>query len=247
MIPMKWICCTGMLVLGGVAGATTTGRSEVGVVMSRGNSDTETANAKIDIINERGSWRNTYGLAGLYGRSTEATIATRWNARAQTDRKFGRGAFWFVALAYDDDRFSGFDYQGTASVGFGRQFIDNERTKLQGQIGAGYRRLRPEVLLFDPNGFVIDRIPGEDDADAVANGALTWEHALTDSTKLLAAVGVEAGQSNTLSRGDFALQVKMTQLLAISVGLNVRSNSNPPVPLERTDTLTTLNLVYERK
>jgi putative salt-induced outer membrane protein len=39
----------------------------------------------------------------------------------------------------------------------------------------------------------------------------------------------------------------MTELLAISVGLNVRTNSEPPPPLEKTDTLTTVNLVYQYK
>ena len=39
----------------------------------------------------------------------------------------------------------------------------------------------------------------------------------------------------------------MSRLLAISVGLKVRNNTEPPPELERTDTLTTLNLVYEVK
>jgi putative salt-induced outer membrane protein YdiY len=81
----------------------------------------------------------------------------------------------------------------------------------------------------------------------VGNAAVEFERALTDSTKVLAKMTVESGSSNTLSRGDLALQVKMTQLLAISVGLNAVNNSNPPVGLKKTDTLTTLILVYERK
>lgn len=241
------ICCAGLLVLGGTAGAANSGRAEGGVVMSRGNSDTDTANAKVEIVNERDKWRNTLGLAGLYGRSAEATIATRWASRFQTDRKFGQAAYWFIGLGYEDDRFSGFDYQATLTSGVGREFIKTERTLLKAQIGAGYRRLRPEELIFDVDSIVIDRIKGEPDSDMVGNGAVTLEHALTDSTKLLAGITAESGSSNTLTRGDLALQVKMTELLAISVGLNVRNNSNPPAELKKTDTLTTLNLVYERK
>lgn len=229
------------------AQAATSGRGELGFVMNRGNSDTETANAKVDIINERRDWRHTLGLAGLYGRTTDATIATRWNFAMQTDRRFGTGAFWFANVRYDDDRFSGFDYQGTVSTGFGREFINSADTKLHGQIGAGYRALRTELLTFDDSGVLLDRAPGEKDSDVIVNGALNFEHAFNHSTKVINTLSLEAGQSNTLTRNDLALQVKMTHLLAISLGFSVRNNSNPPSDLEKRDTLTTVNIVYERK
>ena len=247
MKPDAIVFCAGMLMLGSAAHGTTTGRAEAGVVMSRGNSDTDTANARVAVVNERGLWRNNFGLAGLYGRSTETTIATRWSTRWQTDRKFSHGVYSFVGLGYDDDRFSGFDYQATVTTGVGQEFINNERTLLKAQLGVGFRRLRSELLTFDDDGIVISRIKGERESDIVGNGAVELEHALTDSTKILAKITAESGKSNTLSRGDLALQVKMTQLLAISVGLNAINNSNPPVGLKETDTLTTLNFVYERK
>lgn len=247
MMPRQALFCAAALMLGGTAGATSTGRIEAGVVMSRGNSDTDSANAKLDFVNEREVWRNTFGVAGLYGRSAEATIATRWGFRSQTDRKFGRSAFWFVGLGYDDDRFSGFDYQATLTTGLGREFINNEQTLFKAQIGAGYRRLRPELLTFDDDDIVIGRLKGEEDSDLVGNAAVEFAHSLTGNTKILAKTTVETGSSNTLSRGDLALQVKMTQMLAISVGLGVINNSNPPPDLKTTDTLTTLNFVYERK
>lgn len=247
MKPNTMFVCMSMLVLGSEANAATTGRAEAGLVMSRGNSDTDSANARIEVVNERGLWRNNFGLAGLYGRSAEATIATRWSTRWQTDRKFSHGIYSFVGFGYDDDRFSGFDYQATVTTGLGQEFIKNERTLFRAQIGVGYRRLRPEQLTFDDDGIVISRIKGDPESDMVGNAAVEFERALTDNTRVLAKVTAESGSSNTLSRGDLALQVKMTQMLAISVGLNAINNSNPPAGLKKTDTLTTLNLVYERK
>jgi putative salt-induced outer membrane protein len=44
-----------------------------------------------------------------------------------------------------------------------------------------------------------------------------------------------------------ALQVKMTDVLALAVGFSVRHNTDPPVGFEETDTLMTVNLVYEIK
>lgn len=229
------------------AWAEMTGRSEAGFVMSRGNADTETANAKFDLAHERTDWRHSVGVAGLYGRTTEATIAARWNARWQTDRRYPSGAYWFTGLRYEDDQFSGFDYQGTLSTGAGREFINNEATKLRGQLGVGYRQLRTELLTFDAAGVVIARADGEEQSEVIGNGALSFEHAFNDSTKMLNTLSCESGRSNTRARNELALQVKMNATLAIAVGFAVTNNSDPPLELEHTDMLTTLNLVYERK
>jgi putative salt-induced outer membrane protein len=247
MKPRMLMFYASALVLGSTAHAATSARAEAGVVVSRGNSESDSANAKIDIVAERDVWRNNYGVAGLYGRSAEATTATRWSARWQTDRKFALGSYWFTGLGYDDDRFSGFDYQATLTSGIGREFVNNERTQFKAQVGAGYRRLRTEILTLDDDGIVIDREKGESDSDLVANAAVEYVHSLTGNTQVLAKVTVESGSENTLSRGDLALQVKMTRMLAISIGVNAINNSNPPPTLKTTDTLTTLNLVYERK
>ena len=58
---------------------------------------------------------------------------------------------------------------------------------------------------------------------------------------------VESGAENTFVQNDISLQVKMTDVLALAVGYGVRHNSNPPVEFKKTDTLTTINLVYEIK
>jgi putative salt-induced outer membrane protein YdiY len=39
----------------------------------------------------------------------------------------------------------------------------------------------------------------------------------------------------------------MTDVLALAVGYSVRHKTDPPPGVEKTDTLTTINLVYELK
>lgn len=221
-------------------------RSEAGFVAARGNTTTETANAKLEIVRELERWKHTFAAGGLYGKTSRIASAQRWDARFQTQRSIGEHAFWFGALRWEDDRYSGFDYQGNVSSGFGRKWLDTDATKLSTQIGAGYRALRHEELIRDDTNAVIQRIPGERDSDIVANGALTLEHAFNDSTKLLDSLLIESGRANTLTRNELSLQVKMNAALALSLGYSVRNNSNPQSGLERTDTLITVNLVYAR-
>jgi putative salt-induced outer membrane protein YdiY len=49
-----------------------------------------------------------------------------------------------------------------------------------------------------------------------------------------------------MTSDNLALQVKMNSALALAIGFQLHSNSNPPAgAVKRTDTLTTINLVYE--
>jgi putative salt-induced outer membrane protein YdiY len=44
------------------------GKAEGGFVMTQGNSDAKSANAKLDLNNEKGLWKHALAMSGLYGR-----------------------------------------------------------------------------------------------------------------------------------------------------------------------------------
>jgi putative salt-induced outer membrane protein len=87
--------------------------------MSRGNTDTDSANAKIDLADLIGDGKHSLHLEGLYGRSNEITAAERWAVLLQSDLKITPRAFGFVALHFLQDEFSGFQYQASATTGVG--------------------------------------------------------------------------------------------------------------------------------
>lgn len=224
-------------------------RAEIGFVASRGNASSETGNARFQVVRSIERWRYTLESSGLYGRSQQVTSAQHVDARLQVDKTFGAADrwFWFGSGRYEDDRFSGFDYQTTVTSGLGRKLIDTDATKLTIQAGGGYRQLRPELIVRDETtGLVVARILGNQDSDLVLNGSLTFSHSLNEHTRLLNALLTESGEANTLTRNDLALEVKMVKTLALSLGFSIRHNSTPLDGLKRTDTLTTVNLVYAK-
>lgn len=235
-----------LVTLAGMPGAHAewSGKGEAGLVMARGNSDTDTGNAKLEFSYERNKWKHTFYGAGLYGTSNEIRSAERGEGRWQSAYTFSDGRFVFAGLRYERDHFSGFDYQGAVTVGLGYRFIDSESIKLTSTLGAGYRRLRPEQLIKDATGRVIQRITGERAEDVVANGGLVYEQRISASTKLLDKLLVESGADNTFVQNDFAVEVSMTKTFALSLGYGIRHNTEPPTGLARTDRLTTANLVY---
>jgi putative salt-induced outer membrane protein len=220
------------------------GKGEVGYVMSRGNTDTDSANAKIDLADLIGDWKHSIHLEGLYGRSNEVTAAERWAALLQTDLKITPRAFGFVALHFLQDEFSGFQYQASATTGVGYKFVDTDHDKLTAQVGAGYRRLRPELLTMNANGAVIARTPGESTGNAIGTAGFDFAHIFNTSTKITDRMLIESGAGNTSLENDLALVVNMSKTLAISAGFTYQENTQPPAGLQRVTTLTTLNLVY---
>ena len=220
------------------------GKGEAGYVMSRGNSNTDSANAKIDMADIIGDWKNSIHLEGLYGRSDEITSAERWAAIVQSDVKITPRAFAFAALHFMQDEFSGFQYQASATTGVGYHFIDTTTDKLTAQVGAGYRRLRPELLTMDAAGAVIARTPGESTGAVIGTAGLDYAHIFNASTKITEKFLAESGSGNTSLEDDLAVVVSMSKKLALSAGYTIQENTEPPVGLKKVNTLVTLNLVY---
>lgn len=224
-------CLTTFAATAALAQAEWNGKGELGVVVARGNADSDAANAKLEVSRELDLWKHAAALAALRTANDGVKTAERYEARWQSDRKLSERSFLFGSLRYEDDRFSGFDYQASVSTGYGYRFIDTEETKFSGQAGVGYRRLEEELT-------------GATDSDTILRGDLNLDHALTDTARVLDKLTVEAGSDNTLLQNELSLEVKINKLFALSVGVAVRHNTDPPAGSERTDTLSTVNLVY---
>jgi putative salt-induced outer membrane protein len=207
------------------------GKGELGFVLSRGNSDAETLNAKLDMTTEIDRWTHALGFSALRATSANQTTANRYELHGQSNFKLTDRSFVFGALRYENDKFSAFTYQATASAGYGYKFIDSATTKLVGQAGVGYRQA--EV-----------RLTGEKENNAVFRGDLNFEHQLTETTKVTNKLLVESGSSNTFAEDQLALAVKMSDRLALSVGYDIRHNTNVPAGVKKTDQLTTANVVF---
>ena len=232
------------LVVATAAQAQWTGKAELGILSTSGNTEAKSANTKFDLTHEGSRWRNNFAVAAQYGENAEFATAERYEARYQTDYKVTDRMSWFMALRGEQDRFSGFAYQATGSTGVSYKFIDSPTTKLTASFGGGYSRAKSETLVKSEAGEVLDRIEGEVESQPVATLSSSYEHAFTENTKLTNKLLAESGSDNTAVQNDLALSVSMTKTLALAVGFGVRYNSDPPPLAESTDTLTTVNLVY---
>ena len=211
-----------------------TGKGELGGSFASGNSENEAVNAALEMKYERDSWAHTLGFAGHYGSDGSVTTAQRWEARAQSNYSFTDRAYWFGAGRYEDDRFSAYDFQSSLSTGLGYRLIDSDRTKLWVQGGPGFR-------------YAEFAKTGESESGVIFRGDLGYEHQLTETTKIVDRFLIETGSDNTYVQNDIGLEITISGALGLRVGYQIRHNTDVAPGTEKTDTLTTIGLIYETK
>jgi putative salt-induced outer membrane protein len=224
-------------------------RGLLGFAKTSGTTDNTTANGSFHIAHTWEDWKFLAGVGGLYGSTKGETTSQDFGGSFQANYNISDRLYWFGGLTYDDNKFSGFAYQEMLDTGVGYQFIKEDDTKLTGQVGIGVQRLQPETFLTDPAGGIVSGsvVQGESTSGMVVTAAVNFEHSFNPATKLLAGVAVQSGSANTMTTGNLALQVKMSDRLALAAGYQLIRNSKPPAGINGSSGLTTLNLVYELK
>jgi putative salt-induced outer membrane protein len=207
------------------------GKGEFGLVSTSGNSDTFSLNLALEFMYESETWRHRFGAGALKSENNGDTTADRYDLGAQSDYKFNEKSYLFGALRYDNDDFSAYEDQATAAFGYGRKVIDTEKHKLMLEAGVGYRTATVAAT-------------GEDEDGVIFRGLVDWIWQLTPSTSLGERFLIEAGSDNTFIQNDLGLTVAINSKFALNLAYQVRNNSDVPPGVDKTDTLTSANLVY---
>jgi putative salt-induced outer membrane protein len=238
MILNRQICAgVALILVAASAQAEWKGKGEAGLVFASGNTKSTNVNLKLGMSEEVGLWKHSLEMAALRATSTDpatgvkSTSADRYMAGWQSDYKINVRTFAFGGLRYEKDKLSGFDYQASLSTGIGYKFYDTDKMKLSGQAGVGYRRIK-------------DNVTGDTSGNAVFVAGMDYENVLTATTKIVDKFRAESGSDNTLLTNFIGVEVKMSDKLALSTGLDARQNTKPPAGKNKTDTIMTLNLVY---
>lgn len=221
------------------------GKGQVGFVTSSGTTSATSANAKLDLTDISGRWKDLLHAETLYEKSGSELSAERWLGTLESQYQVTQPLFVFGQLMDTEDKFSGFEYQASATAGVGYHFLNTRRNQLSLQVGAGYRSQRPETLVPGPlAGEILYRTPLAVDDSAIGMAEIDAEHDFSASTKITEKALSQFGGGDTLLENDLALQMQMTQRLALSVGYTIQDNSAPPAGVKALETFTTLNLVF---
>jgi len=206
------------------------GEGELGVTLTSGNSETESWNGRVDLKHDSEQWRNSLGLQSLKASNQSVVTAERYVAALKLDYKL-KGNYAFSAFRYEDDRFSGYDYQTSLTLGLGRRFWESEGRLLDLSVGLGNKRSS-------------ESLTGITSSEAILRAGMLFNYPLNQQVALSEELLLESGQDLMQTQSVTGLAVNMSQHLAAKVSLTVTHNSQVPLGSEQTDTITAVSLLY---
>lgn len=213
--------------------------AELGYVVTSGNTETSTTNAKLDATHEvKGEkWRHNVHAEAFAASTTDVTTsiktrsAERYQLSGKSDYKFNETDYTFITAVYDKDRFSGYDYQATLAVGYGKRVINETDMTLDLEIGPGVRTIKETATqLTDTEGLL--RVGAK----------FAWK--ISDNATLTEDLTSDIANELTVTKSVTALTANINSSLAMKVSLTIRNNSIVPAGKEKTDTETAVTLVY---
>ena len=225
-----------------------TGGGELGFAAASGNSNNESFNGRLNLTYaDGGAWRHSATLFGLHTRSDykrrqedgsivrdRRTTANRYTVTANSAYLMDERGTLNTSVRHEEDDFGTYSRQQSVSLSYGNRVIENERAHLDLQVGPGFRR-------------AYDTVDGRNEASLIGRSLVDMRYALSENTEIVNKLLVESGEYNTFAQNDLGVSVTMNSHLALKAGWQARRNSDVAPDIKKTDTLTTMNVVYRFK
>jgi len=221
----------GLLAMSVSVHAEFSGTGEFGLVFNRGNSESEAANGRVALTWERERWENESTARAVYARDSGTTSSNRFTVANSLNYSFSERSYATGALRYDRDQFSSFRYQASVAGGYGYRILMGEPHRLTVEAGPGYQ-------------FAEIRDTGETENQMILRGLANYRWQIAESTRLTNRLLVETGSKNTFLENALGVTVAINSRLALSSGITWTHNTDVEPGRKKTDTLTTINLVY---
>lgn len=209
------------------------GDAALGFLNTSGNTESRTLNGKVGLNYRDGKWGHFGYATALIGSKSKLTTDERYGLGYKATYDFTANDYAFGTLGYENDRFAGITERTTEAVGYGRRILTGPIHTLEAEIGAGLTQVK-------------DRTGSKSNsAVAVFNGRYGW--AITPTSSFKQTLKVEQSKDNTFVNPVSELKFVVAGNLFTTLGYEVRYNSDVPVGLRHTDTLTSVNLGYSFK
>lgn len=203
----------------------------LGYVNTSGNTNTETLIFKFDTAYEIEHWKHELHFDTLNASTDDVSTADRKLLTAQSNYKFRPRDYFYGNFSYEEDKFSGFEYQAKVSLGYGRKLLTLDNHKLSAEIGPGYRH------------FKVDNAPdSEDEALLRLAGFYKWK--ISDYSDFNQDLIADIGELQNEWRSVTGLRTSINKTLSLRLTYTVRYLDKVPVGNQNYDRTTAVTLDY---
>lgn len=160
-----------------------------------------------------------------------STDKYRW--QLQSDYNLDPQNLMFARSDLNRSKFSSYEQEDIFTVGYGRIFLNNERHKLNIELGPGYRFAIPNI--------------GEDAVSVdefIVRTRLNYERIITDSLQVKVDTVLEAGKDNSVYNMSFKAQNRIYQELYLVFDFSYKFTQNVPIDTVNEEVSSGLSLLY---
>ncbi len=210
-----------------------TGDLELGFVNTSGNTEKTSLKSKADINREKEQWRYNIKFNNVNTESNDRRTAEKYFISNRLAYQYNESDFSFLYGSYDDDRFTGFQYQATLSAGYGRRLINDDTMMLDIEVGPGYRESKVE-----------DSSKGENSEEVILRGFAGLKWNVSNTAKFTETFNIESGNENTVAKSVTGLQVQINGHLALKLSYTVKYTEEVPNNRKHADTESGVTFLY---
>ncbi|OZG70746.1 hypothetical protein BTA51_24485 [Hahella sp. CCB-MM4] len=214
------------------------GETELGVLVTSGNTRQTNVKGHVALKHDDAPWRNSADLRVIYTEAEGRTTAEKYRGELKTDYKYTDKKYWFMHETYANERFSGYDFEASATLGLGYRFWQSgKRSGLDVSAGGGYRFGKLESAQVNGS-------RNEHEAIVRLAGILDFE--LSESAVFRQKVSSEMGleKEDVVTESETSLLTNITDSLSMKLSYYVKYRSDPPAGSETTNTETALTVLY---
>ena len=217
----------------------------VGLLFKRGNTNSDSTNANVNMARDSALWRHTF-KADANNEKEEDPDTEEYNrtdenyfASYKLDRKLGEDSknYLFNVLTYQKDNFSGYHYEASYAIGLGRRWVETERQTLDAEFGPGYR-----VKCLEPQDTYFSCDSSEE--DVIARVGIKYELKVSDNTTFKEDLTTEVGDDGSDTRAETSLTTAINSSFALRLRHLLEHDSSAPVGTEETDHTFSVGVVY---
>ena len=202
---------------------------EFGAIFTSGNTENENIKYKIVLDWVQQNWDYKFTSDGFRSSQDGISNAQRLYHSASANYTINEVSYAQGRVAYENDKFSGFDNQSDVTFSYGRNILQNrDNMSLALTAGVGARR---------------SVIAGDADTEGLARFAANYLWNLSESADFIQDFSVDAGSNSSIYRTETGVQTDILENLSLKFTVKVKHQTEVPVDREKTDTETAITLV----
>ena len=232
-VPLSIIIGSALLSQGAIADTVPTWKAdaELGLLVTNGNTKTKNITAKAKVVNNRELWRHTLTAEALNSSENSSTTAERYFLSGKSDYKLTEKSYAFGLLSYENDRFSGYDYRISETLGYGRNIIQRDTLTLDLEAGLGSRQSK------------VSTTGGKENEGLVhLGGGLNWK--LSGTSTFSENLSSDIGEKAAVTKSVTSLKTQIVGNLASNISYTAKYTSHVPAGFTKLDTEIAVTLVY---